>query len=83
MTGIGDEIGAHLRQPVLLGQIPQCHQQRWRDPGCPAAGNGATVTGSRRSIGTRSCNIADCTTPVASARSTASISSGLRTTEET
>ena len=29
VAGVGDEVGAHLRQPVLLGLVTQRDEQRW------------------------------------------------------
>ena len=84
VAGVGDEIGAHARQPVLLAEVAEGDEQRRAAAGAPATGRGARrwPAGAARPARARAARRRR-PSPRPSAWSTASSSSGSRLMEAT
>jgi hypothetical protein len=78
MTGVGNEVGAHLHSR-LLGEIAKRDEQLRRE-GAADLPSRDTVADTRRSTGTRSISSTSMRSSKSSARSTAAMRSGLRET---
>ena len=83
VAGVGDEIGAHAGEPVLLAQVAKRDEERRAARPGRSRSSGATVASRRRSTGTRSCSSTQAASPETSAWSTAASSSGSRLMEAT